>query len=48
MLTLKQINAGETVEVEMGIEPTISDKMTADMLSKISTVEIIGTYMEST
>ncbi len=47
-ITLKQINAGETVEIELGIEPTISDKMTADMLSKTSTVKITGTYMEST
>ena len=47
-ITLKQINAGETVEVEIGIEPTISDKMTTDMLSKTSTVKITGTYMEAT
>lgn len=47
-ITLKQINAGETVEVELGIEPILSDKMTADMLSKTSTVKISGTYMEST
>lgn len=47
-VTLKQINAGEVVEIELGIEPIISDKIEIDALSKISTVRLTGTYMETT
>lgn len=46
-INLKQINAGETVKIELGIEPIISDKIKTDMLSKISKVELTGTYIFS-
>lgn len=47
-VTLKQINAGNVVEVELGIEPIISEKISKDLLSKTSTVKLTGTYMETT
>lgn len=46
-VNLKQINAGETVEIELEIEPIKSDKIEADMLSKASTVRLTGEYMET-
>lgn len=45
---LKQINAGNTVEIELDIEPIISETIAADMLSMDSTVTLTGTYMETT
>lgn len=47
-INLNQINAGSTVEIELDIEPIISEKMTSDMLAKESTVKLTGTYMETT
>ena len=47
-INLRQINAGETVEFELGIVPIILDKMPVDMLSKVSTVKLKGMYLEAT
>ena len=45
-INLKQINAGETVEIEIGIEPIITDKVTANMvLTEI--VKLAGTYVSA-
>jgi len=46
-VTLNQINAGERVEIELGIEPIISDKIATDFLSKTSTVNFTGSYKYS-
>ena len=43
-VTLNQINAGETVEIELGIEPIISDKV---QLSKESIVKLTGEYVKT-
>ena len=45
-INLKQINAGETVEVEIGIEPIITDKVPANMILE-ETVKLVGTYVSS-
>lgn len=47
-INLNQINAGETVELELDIEPIISETISSDMLSKETTVKLNGTYMEKT
>lgn len=47
-INLNQINAGSTVEIELDIEPIISEKISSDMLAKESTVKLTGTYMENT
>ena len=44
---LKQITAGEKIEIELGIEPIISDKIKNDMLSQISIVKLNGSYTGS-
>ena len=41
---LKQITAGEIIELELDIEPIISDILTPNMLSKISIVKLNGSY----
>lgn len=46
-VNLKQINNGEKVEIELSIEPVISNKITVDFLSKTSTVKVLGTYVYS-
>lgn len=46
-VTLKQINAGETVTIELDIEPSIGDVLTEEMLLKKSTLELTGKYMET-
>ena len=46
-VTLKQINAGETAEIELEIEPAIGDKLTEEMLIKASDVKLTGKYMET-
>lgn len=46
-VSLKQINSGETVEIELGIEPIIKDKIATDFLSKITTVKMMGSYVYS-
>ena len=47
-VNLKQINAGSTVEIELDIEPTISETIQQNMLSMDSTVKLTGTYIETT
>jgi len=47
-INLKQINAGDVIEIEVGIEPVMTDKIAVDMLTKTSTVKLTGTYMEAT
>ncbi len=47
-VTLNQINAGETVEIELGITPIISQKMILDDLTMSSEVKLTGTYLENT
>ena len=46
-VTLKQINAGTTVVVELDIEPSIGDTLTEEMLLKASDVKLSGRYMET-
>ena len=46
-VTLKQINAGTTVVVELDIEPAIGDTLTEEMLLKASDVKLTGRYMET-
>ncbi len=46
-VNLNQINAGETVEIELNIEPISADVITTDMLSKKSTFKLTGTYKET-
>ena len=43
-VNLNQITAGETVTADFDIEPIISDIITVDMLTKKSTVKLIGNY----
>ena len=47
-VNLNQINAGETVEIELDIEPIISETLNVEMLAKDTTVKLTGTYMETT
>lgn len=47
-INLKQINAGDTAKIELDIEPVIEETISADMLSKASTLKLTGTYMEQT
>ncbi len=47
-VNLKQINAGATVEIELDIEPVISETIKADELSMNSTIKLTGQYMETT
>ena len=46
-VNLNQINAGETVEIELAVEPIIAEKITVDMLSKASTIKLTGEYRET-
>jgi len=46
-VNLKQINNGDIIELELGIEPIRPDRITTDFLSKTSTVKMIGTYVYS-
>ena len=46
-VTLKQINAGATVSVELAIQPIIQDTLASDMLTKESELKLDGTYMET-
>ena len=47
-VTLKQINAGSTVEIELDIEPIVSDKISIQSLTQKSNIRLTGTYMEKT
>ena len=46
-VNLKQINSEETVEIELGIEPVITEKIEPEFLSKTTTVKMIGVYVYS-
>ena len=46
-VTLKQINAGTTVVIELDIEPAIGDTLTEEMLLKASDLKLTGRYMET-
>ena len=46
-VNLKQINAGETVTIELDIEPAIGETLTKEMLIKSSDLKLTGKYMET-
>lgn len=46
-VNLKQINAGETVTIELEIEPAIGETLTEEMLVKASDLTLTGKYMET-
>ena len=46
-VTLKQINAGTTVTIELNIEPSIGDTLTQETLLQASDLKLTGTYMET-
>ncbi len=46
-VNLKQINSEETVEIELGIEPVITEKIEPEFLSQTTTVKMIGVYVYS-
>lgn len=46
-VTLKQINAGTTAQVELDIEPIILDTLNSEMLLSTSDLKLAGTYMET-
>lgn len=46
-VNLKQINAGETAVVELGIEPAIGGTLTEEMLIEASDLKLTGKYMET-
>ena len=43
-VNLKQINAGNKVEIELDIEPVVLDTIPSDMLSKESSIKLVGEY----
>ena len=47
-ISLNQINAGESVEIELEVEPIILDTLSPEMLSAESSLTLSGTYMETT
>lgn len=46
-ITLNQINAGKTVEIEVGIEAIKDDTIDSSLLSMVSDITISGTYKDS-
>ena len=46
-ITLNQINAGSTVEIELGIAPVKSEQMMLSRLNMTSKIKLAGTYMET-
>ena len=46
-IELKQINAGNTVELELDVEPVTADIIDQNMLSMDSTIKLSGEYVES-
>ena len=46
-ITLNQINAGSTVEIELGIAPVKSEQMMLSQLNMTSKIKLAGTYMET-
>lgn len=47
-IMLNQINADSTVEIELEIEPKVSDKVSIQSLNQNSSIRLTGTYMEKT
>lgn len=47
-ITLNRVRAGNTVEIEVGIEPIIEDSYGKDMLHKESVLKLAGEYKDST
>ena len=47
VVNLKQVTNGETIEIELAIEPIIKENITSDFLSKTSTVKMNGIYIYS-
>ena len=47
-ITLNQINAGDSVEIEIGIAPIKSEEMVLSQLTMASKLKLTGTYMETT
>lgn len=47
-VTLNQINAGSTVEIELPIEPIITEQMELEKFDMTSKIKLTGTYMENT
>ena len=47
-ITLNRVGAGDTVEIEVGIEPIVEETLGDDMLSKESTLKLSGSYKDST
>lgn len=47
-VTLNQINAGDTVEIELPIQPIVEEKIELSKLDMISTIKLTGIYMENT
>ena len=47
-ITLNQINAGQTAEIELPIVAKTEETYNADMLSKLSKITLTGTYKDST
>lgn len=47
-ITLNRVRAGNTIEIELGIEPIMAESYGVDMLSKESTLKLTGKYFDST
>ena len=47
-ITLNRVRAGNTAEIEVGIEPVIEQVCNLNMLSKESTLKLTGKYKDST
>ena len=47
IVTLNQINSGETVDIELGIEPIKEDTISSGLLNMLSEISINGTYRNS-
>ena len=47
VVTLNQINSGETVDIELGIEPIKEDTINSGLLNMLSDISINGTYRNS-
>lgn len=46
-ITLNQINAGDTVEIEIGVDPLKTEQMDLSQLTMSSKIKLTGTYMET-
>ena len=47
-ITLNRVRAGNTVEIEVGIEPIVDEVYAVDMLNKESALKLTGNYKDST